>query len=191
MGLRSPFGYVGYETTMAELMIMLLEKLCGGCHTDKDYEEGCRQCPAGQLIYEFRDYLLDSNEADKRYAMYASDEWQAKRKEMHGHEDSPEEKDRWIALAKSCKPEFDIIRKIKKEVKHIEPHPCFYSQFIFEHYRNPDPLSKLRELVKDIMFIQNNRFNTLKFKGQYETQAKLRMREELEPLLLEEEKEVK
>lgn len=190
MGLHSPFGYVGYETAMAELMIMLLEKLCGGCHTNDDYEEGCKQCPAGQLIYELRDYLLDTNEADKRYAMYVSDECQTKRKEYYGHEDSQEVKDKWLALAKSCKPEFDIIRKIKKEINHIEPHPSFYAQWIFEDSRKPDPLLKLRELVKDLAFIQSNRFRGWKFQGEYETQAKLRMREELEPLLLEEEKEV-
>ena len=185
MSLRSPFDYAGYEVPMAELMISILDKLCGGCHTNDDYQNGCKDCPAGQMLYATRDYLLGTVEADKHYALYGSEEWQAKREEQYGHEDSQEEKEKWQKLAQSCKPEGDVIRKIKNEVSRIEPHPFFQAQWIFEEKRNPDPLLKLRELVKDLAFIQSNKFMGLHFKNDYEERAKLRMREELEPLIKE------
>lgn len=191
MGLHSPFGYCGYEVPMAKLMIELLEKLCSGCHTNDDYARGCKGCPAGQLIYKFHRYLLEVNESDKQYIMYASDEWQTKRKETYGHEDSQEERDKWLALAESCKPECDIIRKIKKELGKIEPHPLFNVNWSFGKSRNPDPLLKLKEMVKDLDFIDRNRFTSWRLQGEYETRAKLRMREELEPLLLEQEQKIK
>lgn len=191
MGLRSPFDYSGYEVPMAEIMIALLEKLCSACHTNDDYRRGCKGCPAGQLIYRTRKYLLGIDESDKRYIMYASDEWQAKRKESYNQEDSQEERDKWLALAEACKPECNIIRRIKKELAGIEPHPLFYANWIFDKSRSPDPLLKLRELVKDLDFIHRNRFKSWMIHGEYEIRAKLRMREELEPLLVEQEQKRK
>jgi hypothetical protein len=190
MGLRSPFDYSGYEVTMAEVLINLLEKFCSGCHTNEDYRRHCKGCPAGQLIYRCRKYLLEIDEVDNRYAMYASDEWQAKRKEAYDHEDSQEQRQEWLSLSKACQPECDIIRAIKEELIMIEPHPLFYANWIGQDARKPDPLLKLRELVKDLKFIESNRFQSLLFRGEYEMRAKLRMREELEPLLLAEEQKV-
>lgn len=59
MGLHSPFGYVHYEETMLKTLIQLVDDYCTSCHTDQDYNEGCKGCPVGSLIYNCREYLLD------------------------------------------------------------------------------------------------------------------------------------
>lgn len=63
MGLRSPFGYVGYEPAFLDCFIYLLEHFCGSCHdNERDYGGDCHKCPVGQLVYASKDYLLDSYE---------------------------------------------------------------------------------------------------------------------------------
>lgn len=164
MGLHSPFGYVGYGVQFGEIMIKLLTDLCGGCHTDEDYIGGCKECSAGRLIYECREYLLSIDEPDKRYEMYASEKWQAKRESLYGHRDSPESIAENKRLAELTKPEGKLIRAIKAEVKKIEPHCFFHSQWIWEDTRLPNPLLRLTELIKDIDFINNARYMNLTFR---------------------------
>jgi hypothetical protein len=189
MGLHSPFGYVGYEVQFGEIMIKLLDDLCGCCHTNDDYPKGCAECPGGQLIFRCKEYLSGMDEPDKCYRLYASAKWQAKREKMYGHKDPPEEIEKDRKMARMLKPEGDVIRAIKAEVAKIEPHPFFHSQWIWEEKRMPDPLLKLRELIKDLEFIYKNRFNDFRFKGRLETtfkkqfrkpfdQARLRLAEE-------------
>lgn len=61
MGLRSPFGYVGYEPAFLDCFIYLIENFCGGCHdNERDYDGDCHKCPVGQLVYASKDYLLES-----------------------------------------------------------------------------------------------------------------------------------
>ena len=62
MGLRSPFGYVGYVASFTRTFTDLIGGYCNNCHTDTDYQKGCRECPIGQLLYALREYLLDANE---------------------------------------------------------------------------------------------------------------------------------
>ena len=65
MGIHSPFGYIGYEVKFGRTIVELLKRFCSTCHTDEDFEEGCRGCPVGNLIYRARDYLLDAYESDR------------------------------------------------------------------------------------------------------------------------------
>lgn len=177
MGLGSPFDYVGYEFQMVGIMVKLLDDLCGGCHTNDDYDNGCKDCPAGQLIYACRDYLLTAHEPDVQYAEYASEEWQAKREQRGGKRESPQQIAMWQKMADSCRPECDVLRAIKAELQSIEPYPGFHSQWIFEEVRNPDPLLRLRELVKDLRFIRDCKFRSLFFEGDLERAFKVQMRE--------------
>lgn len=176
MGLHSPFGYVGYEIAFGEVMVTILDKICGGCHTEGDFYKGCHDCPAGQLVYACKEYLAEGNEADKNYEMYASEEWQAKRETLYGHRDSPEEIASNLRMAQLLKPEGDAVRGIKEEAAKIEPHPFFHGQWIWEDKRAPDPLMRLRELLKDLDFITTNRFQDWRFRGSLETTFKKRFR---------------
>jgi len=180
MGLHSPFGYVGYQIQFAEIMMKLLDDLCGGCHTDDDYRKGCKECPVGQLIYESRDYLLTYYEADKHYEEYTTEEWQTKKEQNGGKRNTPEQIEGYRKLAERCKPESDIIRAIKVELEKIEPHPNFHAQWIFEDKRAPDPLLKLRELVKDLQFIRNHTFDVWYFQGRLEKSFKEQMRKKFD-----------
>ena len=185
MGLRAPFDYVGYDVQFAEIMLKLLDDLCGGCHTNRDYDKGCHGCPAGQLIYACRNYLLEAHESDKNYLLYASEEWQAKRKELYGREDPPEERDQNRRMAVLVKPECDIIRAIKVAVALIEPHPLFHSQWIFEECRTADPLRQLREMVKDLDFIRRHAFDNWKFQDRLLTSSKAQIRRKFDKARLE------
>lgn len=191
MSFHSPFGYVGYQVQFAEIMMKLLDDLCGGCHTDDDYRKGCKECPAGQLIYECRDYLLTYYEADKHYEQYTTEEWQNRRKELYGHSDTPEQIERNRKLTESCKPESDIIRAIKVELANIEPCPSFHASWIFEENRNPDPLLKLRELIKDLKFMQSRRFDAWHFQGKLTLSYKEQMRKRFDIAKLKYDEKIK
>lgn len=64
MGIRSPFGYVGYEVKFAETTVHLLKNFCSGCHTNEDFGNGCKGCPAGQLFFAAKEYVMDAYESD-------------------------------------------------------------------------------------------------------------------------------
>jgi hypothetical protein len=54
-----------------------------------------------------------------------------------------------------------VLREIKKEIKNIEPCTCFNANWIFLETRSKDSLLKLRELVKDLKFLENQRIHPL------------------------------
>jgi len=148
MGLHSPFGYVGYEVQLAELFIDILDKLCAHCHTNDDYRRGCRECPAGNLALECRDYILNAVEEDKHHEFYLSEKW-AKRKEEMGHP-KPTEDDlaRDQYFAGEYKPECEVLRAMKEKIKGITPHPFFYVRHRRKcSYKRPKRLSDFVELT--------------------------------------------
>ena len=122
MGLHSPFGYVGYTVSTGQIMIDLLDKLCADCHTNDDYRRGCRECPAGQLIYECRDYIKTCGEDDKRFELYASEEWERRR----GVPTPIEEKNKDREMAQDYKPECDKLREMQRLIISITPRPFFW-----------------------------------------------------------------
>jgi len=167
MGLHSPFGYVNYEVPMAELFIDILDKLCAHCHTNDDYRRGCtnddyrrgcRECPAGNLAFECRDYILNAEEEDKHYDLYTSDEWQNKRKEMYGKPDPPEEIEKWRKLADEHCAESNVLRAMKAKIKRITPHPFFYVRHHRKYpYERPKVLSDFAELTEKYKKLRNDR----------------------------------
>ena len=48
------------------------------------------------------------------------------------------------------KKENKILQSMKKEIKNIEPHPCFDTYFIFDKKKPKDSLLKLRKLLKEL-----------------------------------------
>lgn len=119
MGIHSPFNYVGYEWQMPKLACDILELLCHPCHTNDDYENGCHGCPAGILFFACKEYVLEANEADKDFDLYASEKWQGKK----SRRDSPEEIAQWQKMSAHYKPEAKAIRKLKRLFKKLEPKP--------------------------------------------------------------------
>ena len=148
MGLHSPFSYVDYEVPLAELFIAILDKLCAHCHTNKDYERGCRGCPAGNLLYECKDYLLTAEESDKRFELYASDEWAKRRAENNLPVPSEEERARDLEMADAYRPECDTLRAMKARIKRITPHSFFYVRDSKRGHRRPKSLSEFVELAE-------------------------------------------
>ena len=154
MGLRSPFGYIGYEVTFGNLLVKLLDELCSHCHTNDDYHKGCRQCPAGNLIYEIKEYLEDYDESDKRFELYASDEWaeRAKRKP------SEEERRKELSMADDYRPECNVLRLIKPVLKRIKPKPCYYVRSR-GGFKRPKPLEDFATLIEDYSDKRKARLN--------------------------------
>ena len=148
MGLRAPFGYVGYECTMAELFHTTLDKLCAHCHTNEDYQDGCHSCPAGVFLFECRKYLLTANLKDEHHQMYISEKWLQGRRE-HGYPEQTEaERQKEIRLIEDYKPECDVLRAMKKSIKGITPHPFFYVKYSEKRgYERPKRLTCFMELT--------------------------------------------
>lgn len=144
MGLRAPFGYVNYEVTFGRLLVKLLDELCSHCHTNDDYEKGCRGCPAGNLIYEIKEYLQYYDESDKRFELYASDEWE----QRSGRATSDEQKQKELQIAEDYRPECDVLRQIKPIVKRIRPKP-FYFVRGKSAYRRPKVLNDFALLIEE------------------------------------------
>jgi len=156
MGLHSPFGYVNYEIPLAELFADCLDKLCAHCHTNEDYNAGCHGCPAGQLIYACREYILSAGESDKRFELYASDEWAGKQKQIYGKENPPELRQKDREMAQDYKPECEILRAIKAKIRKITPHPFFYVRGKGRH-RRPKALKDFKVLVAEYRRLYNER----------------------------------
>lgn len=158
MGLHSPFNYVGYEVSFSEIFINILDKLCAHCHTADDYRKGCRECPAGNLAFECRRYILSPDESDKQFELYASGEW-AEKKEKLGHPKPSEEtreKDRQIAL--EYKPECDVLRAMKHTIRSITPHSFFYVRHHRKYpYERPKALTEFAELTKNYKILREAR----------------------------------
>jgi hypothetical protein len=147
-----------YEVAMAELFIDILDKLCAHCHTNEDYRKGCRECPAGNLAFECRDYVLNAIEEDKHHELYLSKEW-IKRKEEMGHPRPTEEeltKERYFV--QEYKPECEVLRAMKKKIKGITPHPFFYVRHHKKYpYERPKRLSDFVELTEKYKKLRNDR----------------------------------
>lgn len=62
MGLHYPFGYAGYELRFLDTFIYLLDNFCSSCHTNKDVNGNCKQCPIGNLIYKSKEYMQEAYE---------------------------------------------------------------------------------------------------------------------------------
>lgn len=58
MGIKSPFGYCGYEPRMAMFVVTSIRDFCGGCHTNNDWDRDCKNCPMGQAIYAAKNYVI-------------------------------------------------------------------------------------------------------------------------------------
>jgi hypothetical protein len=133
---------------MAELLVDVLDKLCAYCHTDDDYDEGCRGCPAGRLVFKCRDYILSAVEKDKYYA------WLEGRRELHGQPVPPEEVDMWRRLSEESRAESDTLRAMKAAVRDLTPHPFFYG---FGEHGRPESLSRLTKLARRLRRQRNRR----------------------------------
>jgi len=158
MGLRAPFGYVGYEYTMAELFYTILDRLCAHCHTNDDYQEGCKSCPAGILILECRDYILTALEDDKHYELYISEEWLSKRRKLVSPEQVETERQRDLKFIKDYKLEGDLLRDMKRVIKRITPHPFFYIQYSKKRgYERPKSLVRFMELASKFREVELER----------------------------------
>lgn len=149
MGLRAPFGYVGYEYTMAELFYTVLDKLCAHCHTNDDYQDGCKSCPAGVLIFACRDYVLTAIEQDKHHKQYTTKEWLLRRRKRGVSEEQLEiEKQHDLRFITEYKPEDDLLREMKRTIRGIVPHPFFYIQYNKKRgYERPKELVQFMELA--------------------------------------------
>ena len=124
MGVRSPFGYVDYEAQMGNLFRAIMTDLCATCHTNRDYEKGCQGCPAGTLLFACKAYILDAEERDKTFKLYASEEWQ-ERKRQRGisEENIAKERQRDLAMAKEYQPESRALRAMKEAMRPLKPRP--------------------------------------------------------------------
>jgi len=148
MGLRAPFGYVGYEYTMAELFCSILDKLCAHCHTNSDYQSGCASCPAGILLFECREYVLNAMLEDEHHQHYISEEWIQRRRELGYPEQTEAERQRETEVIEDYKPECDVLRAMQKAIKGIIPHPFFYVQYSKKRaYERPRRLVRFMELA--------------------------------------------
>ena len=148
MGLHSPFSYVDYEVVMAELLIDILDKLCAPCHTSIDYDGECRECPAGNLAFECRDYIITMEEDDKA-ENYIPEEWLKRKREMGYLEQPEEEGESELGLAEEYKPECEVLRAMKHKLKHLKPHPCFYVKHHQTYlYERPKALADFVELTE-------------------------------------------
>ena len=150
MGLRAPFGYVGYEYKMAELFCTVLNSLCSHCNTNDDYQDGCASCPAGTLILACRDYVLTATEEDKHHAHYASEEWLAKYRERGESEGSiQEKKEGELRFVADYEPECNLLRQMKRCIKGILPHPFFYVKYNERRgYERPKRLGRFMDLAE-------------------------------------------
>lgn len=147
MGLRSPFGYVDYEVPLSRLLIDIMDNLCAHCHTDRDYEKGCRGCPAGCFLYVVRDYILTAEESDKRFELYASDEWT----QRANRKPSEEERQKDLNMADDYRPECDILRSMKSKIKRLKPRPFFYirdRRLTSKGWKRPKVLNDFAELTE-------------------------------------------
>lgn len=148
MGLRAPFDYVGYEYKMAELFYTILDKLCCHCHTNGDYQEGCKSCPAGVLIFACRDYILTGTEEDKHHELYISEEWLSRRRKSGYPEQTEQKKQKELHFINDYKPECDVLREMKRCIKGITPHPFFYIQYSKKRaYERPKRLARFMNLA--------------------------------------------
>lgn len=89
-----------------------------------------------------------------------------------------------FAHGRQVAPLLALFRR-KDSIRAIEPHPTFYSQWIFENLRAPDPLLKLRELIKDLKFMKNTGFTSFKFNQAYKSLVEGRIKDELNLMKLE------
>src|SRR4030065_951061 len=128
MGLRSPFGYVGYEMRFANTMCDLLDHFCRGCHTEDDFAQGGRGCPVGQLVYAAKDYILDAHEGNVDVTKGS----------------------------KKLQRKYNLLRDLKKAINPIEPRSTFNAQWVFEEHKNPDILEPVRKLVSDMEFYEEH-----------------------------------
>ena len=70
--------------------------------------------------------------------------------------------------------ESQIIKSIKNQIKEIEPNPAINTSFIFEKKRRKDILLPLRELNKDLTFLEEQRIRDfmLRKKSSIQTEPK-------------------
>jgi hypothetical protein len=159
MGLRSPFDYVGYEYKMAMLFITILDNLCSHCHTNTDYDDGCKGCPAGVSLFAYRDYVLNAQEEDKHHALYASDEWLEKQRARglsEGLVQTARAKE--LDFVADYTPECEVLRKMKRCIKEITPHPLFYVQYSKSRpYERPRQLARFTELTREYRRLESDR----------------------------------
>ena len=158
MGLRSPFGYVGYEVAMAEMFIAILDKLCAHCHTNADYPRKCRECLAGNLAFACKSYILTTEPSSKQYEFYLSEEW-ARGREKNGMPPySEHELETFRQMMANYKPEGDILLSMIKRIKKLTPHPLFYVRHHHKYpYERPKALVDFAELTAQYKTLREER----------------------------------
>ena len=159
MGLRPPFGYVGYEHKMAMAFVNVLDNFCSYCHTNKDYENGCRGCPAGRFVFACREYILSLQEEDRYHAECASDTALDKSRQRGLSEEAIQSmKAMELEVAASYAPECDVLRQMKQCIKGIIPHPLFYVRHNKRPpHERPKRLEKFLKLALDYDRLQAER----------------------------------
>jgi hypothetical protein len=159
MSLRAPFGYVGYEYKMAMLLATILDKLCSHCHTNDDYQDGCKSCPAGVLIFACREYVIDAQEEDRHHGLYASEEWLEKQRARGMSENAIQSaKAKELEFVADYTPECDVLREMKVCIKGIKPHPFFYAKRSNRcPYDRPKQLTHFLNLTTKYRLLESDR----------------------------------
>jgi hypothetical protein len=94
-------------------------------------------------------------------------------------------------MSRMHKKESIALRGLKRELKRIIPHPFFYAQWRWDSERNPDPLAKFREYLKDYRFHSERMFDDWRISGEMDKVVRARLKEELAPILTKTEKQKK
>ena len=130
MGLRTPFGYAGYERAMAETAIELLDRFCSGCHTNEDFEGGCKECPIGNMIYACKRYVEEMHIRDPE--------------DVRSWTDDPERQEN---LVRKFTIEQDAKLRLKAGMMAINPHPLYDAHWIWEEEPSEDPHHSLKMTI--------------------------------------------
>jgi len=106
---------------MIETMIDLLDKYCGGCHTNHDWDS-CDKCPTGNLINHCKTYVLEiSIDHSGTYK---------------------------VGKVNKIDTTITAIQKIVKRV--VKPHPFFNNGFLDEDSKYEDTLEPLKRKLSEL-----------------------------------------
>ncbi len=81
-----------------------------------------------------------------------------------------------------CTQEAKILRKIKRAIKRIDPHPLFNNGWIWEEKRSTDELLSLRELLKDLEFVEDERLRDWCLQSQIRRRIRKKVEKEITAL---------
>ena len=81
MVLKSPFGYVNMQVKMLGSALDIFRDYCYGCHSNVDWNDNCKECPAGNFIEHCKAYMrrvpgwISSNEWRKKIGLPPYSYW--------------------------------------------------------------------------------------------------------------------